>query len=57
MIDAKSTEYAEWGRTKGMRHRISGREHGIVRWINAYGSIFERTMKDGKPCGLSREIY
>ena len=57
MIDQASSTYAEWGRNKGMRHRMTGREHGIVRWINAYGSIFERTMKDGKINGFSREIY
>ena len=53
MTDTVAAEYAKWQNEltchcEGMRHRISGREHGIVRWHSAVGTIAEATYKDGR---------
>ena len=55
-----AAEFTEWRSSGwhnvGMRHRVSGKRHGIVRRITNNENIGEGTFKDGKCHGLNREI-
>ena len=62
LLNTDEAIYAKWCNEKynleceGMKHKESGREHGIVRWVSPTGIICEACYKDGKQHGLCRWI-
>ena len=63
IVDGES-EYDEWdgmyrgvfkgnGKFFGMRHRVTGKPHGLVRFVRETGRIHECTCKLGELHGLS----
>ena len=52
MFDFANSEYDEWGSISGvftgMRHKMTGREHGIVRTQRPSGGILDGTYNDGR---------
>ena len=62
LLNTDEAMYAKWCNEKynleceGMKHKESGREHGIVRWVSPTGIICEASYKDGKQHGLCRWI-
>jgi hypothetical protein len=56
-----TAEYQEWGagrwRNYGMRHKVTGAEHGIVRKVYYNGRVIEATYLDGRKHGLCRECF
>ena len=39
-----------------MRHKLTGKRHGVVRTVEPNGSIYEASYKDGRMHGLYRWI-
>ena len=63
LFDVVNAEYQEW-RSKatniryfGMRHKVTGKEHGIVRIVVEDGWIKEESFLNGKIHGLSVSQY
>jgi hypothetical protein len=60
MMDLENCHYDEWeeqGKIRlGMRHRITGKRHGIVRTIDPNGTVVEATYKNGRMHGVYRWI-
>ena len=65
MIVDGETEYAEWdgehngdkGKFFGMRHRETGKPHGLIRFVRENGWIYECTYKLGERHGLQIYYY
>jgi hypothetical protein len=60
MFDAANAIYDAWEEDgvemHGMRHLITGEEHGIVRYVWPGGRIIEGTYKNGQSHGLFRAV-
>lgn len=60
IIDLDNSTFDEWeefGKKRlGMRHKTSGKRHGIVRVVENNGSIYEATYRQGKMYGFYRWI-
>lgn len=57
----ENQEYAVWdddfgSRNYGCRHRLTGKEHGIVRSFKIGDSIVEASFKNGVRHGLCRQV-
>ena len=61
LFDFKHAEYDEWcsstGLYRGMRHKSSGRPHGIVKVRRASGGVLEGAYNDGTRFGLFRWTF
>ena len=61
-FDPSVADYTVWNDIdgsycEGMRHRHTGRKHGLVRKVNIDGSFSEATWNDGQKIGVRRKIY
>ena len=60
MLDLNNCVYEEWqeqGKLRfGMRHKLTGKRHDLVRTVELNGSIYEASYKDGRMHGLYRWI-
>ena len=60
IVDGES-KYDEWvgehGKFFGMRHRETGKPHGLVRFVNEIGTITECTYKLGESHGLQIHYF
>ena len=61
MIDVANSNYGYWEdedgwKYYGMRHRVTGERHGIVRWVMPGGFISEASYLNGQETGLKRFI-
>ena len=65
MLDYANSRYEIWQedfcgqryQCHGMKHKVSGLRHGIVRWVMPGQWISEATYRNGERHGLMRDIY